>query len=279
MDHIVSAEWLNDHLKDENLVILDATIPKVGGKLPAEELQDIRVPGARFFDLKGVFLNKESDLPNTMPTPEKFSEGCKSLGINSDSIVIVYDGHGVYSAPRVWYMFHVMGHNNIMVLDGGLPHWVASGYKPEVKVPDEAIKGKLEVSHQPHLICDSSLIDEIRKDDAYLILDARSEGRFYGTAPEPRTELRGGHIPGSKSLPYTAIMKDGKLLDKTLMIALFDEINPEKKRLVFSCGSGITACVIALGATIAGHPVEMVYDGSWSDWGRPSDLPVEASRS
>jgi thiosulfate/3-mercaptopyruvate sulfurtransferase len=279
MDHIVSAEWLNDHLNDENLIILDATIPKVGGKLPAEEFQDIRIPGAKFFDLKGVFIDKESDLPNTMPTPEQFVEGCRSLGIKSDSTVIVYDGHGVYCAPRVWYMFKVMGHHNIMVLDGGLPHWVASGYKTEVKAHEEVDKGNLEVTHQPHLICDSTLINEIRKDEDYLILDARSEGRFYGTAPEPRTELRGGHIPGSKSLPYTSIMKDGKLLDKKSMVAVYDEINPEKKRLVFSCGSGITACVIALGAAIADHPVEMVYDGSWSDWGRPSDLPVETSES
>ncbi|NNF33172.1 MAG: sulfurtransferase [Saprospiraceae bacterium] len=275
MDHIVSAEWLNDHLNDENLIILDATIPKVGGKLPAEELQDIRIPGARFFDLKGVFIDKESELPNTMPTPDKFAAGCKTLGIRGDSTVIVYDGHGIYSAPRVWYMFKVMGHENIMVLDGGLPHWVSSGYKTEVKTPEGEVKGDIEVNHQPHMICDSSLINEIRNDESYLILDARSEGRFNGTAPEPRKELRGGHIPGSKSLPFTSILKDGVLLDKRSMMALYDQINPEKKRLVFSCGSGITACVIALGAAIADHPVEMVYDGSWSDWGRPSELPVE----
>ena len=272
--NVVSCEWLNEHLNHQDLVILDATIPKVGGILPPETLNQVRIPGARYFHMKGSFTDLENELPNTMPSPSQFTEGVQSLGISNESIVIIYDGHGVYSSPRAWYMFLTMGHENVAVLDGGLPAWIKNGYPIEDKVADQTEKKQFNANFQSHNICDRDEVNSLRNNKEYLILDARSEGRFKGTSPEPRKDLRGGHIPGSGNLPYTKIIRDGLLLPKNEMAQLYDQLNPDRRKLIFSCGSGITACVIALGAAIAGHPVEKIYDGSWSDWGRPSDYPV-----
>ena len=136
MNEIVSVDWLNQHVKDENLILLDASFPKVGGK-ESSELDNISIPGARFFDLKGNFSDTSSSFPNTMPSEEQFERECKKLGINQDSTLIVFDNKGIYSSPRIWWMFKVMGHNKVAVLDGGLPEWIKKGYstcRREIKI-------------------------------------------------------------------------------------------------------------------------------------------------
>ena len=271
---LVSPQWLHSHLSDPDLVILDATIKKVGGIDAPENIRNLRIPGALLFDLKNVFIDLKSELPNTMPSPKKFEKGCEELGITSDSKVIVYDKHGIYSSPRAWWIFRTMGHHSVAVLNGGLPYWIESGFETEKITDIHVHKGGLSAVYNNERICDSQFVNQIRNHEDYLILDARSEGRFFGTEPEKRENLRGGHIPNSRSLPYSKIVNDGKMIGLNDLTKIYNQINPNKKKLVFSCGSGITACVIALGAELAGHSMGTVYDGSWSDWGMPSDLPV-----
>jgi thiosulfate/3-mercaptopyruvate sulfurtransferase len=272
---LVSPHWLHLNINNVNLVVLDATINKVGGIEPADELQGLKIMGGRFFDLKNEFSDQKADLPNTAPSPEQFEKACNLLGINKNSKIVIYDKHGIYSGPRAWWLFKTMGHDQVAVLDGGLPAWVKMGYETEADEVSLPLPGNFSASYNEEKFCDSSQVLKAKDDDNFLILDARSSGRFYGTSPEPRKNLRAGHIPNSVNLPYSRIVVNGTMLPPKELKKIFDELNPDHKKLIFLCGSGVTACVIALGATLAGHDATSVYDGSWSDWGRPSDLPVE----
>ena len=275
---LVTVDWLMNNMEDPSLVILDATIKKAGeeSKDKASDLKGIK--GALFLDMKKKFADVNNDLPNTMPTPEQYIEACKELGITNDSKIVIYDKHGIYSSPRAWWIFKTMGHKDIAVLNGGFPEWI----KNNGPVRNFKKKVKTSVAYntnvQNNLICDSSLVMIAKDNKSFLILDARSEGRFDGTSPEPRPELRGGHIPNSINLPYTRLIRDHKFLPQDELKYIYDKINPNRKNLIFSCGSGITACVLALGANIVGHSFGTVYDGSWSEWGLPSKLPVELKK-
>ena len=272
---ILSPAELHELIGNERLRILDATIPKVGGILPSEDIRGLRIQDAKFFDLKNVFVDPSNPLPNTMPDIELFNKGCRELGIKNDSIIVIYDQHGVYSSPRAWWMFRYMGHAEVFILNGGLPEWIKDGYPVEEMNQVIPKSSDYHANMEVEMICDKLFVDKIRKDENYLILDARSTGRFSGIDPEPRKDLRSGHIPNSKNLPYNTIIREGKYLHRDNLKEVYDNINPKGKSLVFTCGSGITACVIGLGAVAAGHGVGSVFDGSWSDWGQPSAFPVE----
>lgn len=269
---LVAVDWLFEHLENEFLLILDATIPKVGSKTSNIIEEKLQIKKAHFFDLND-FSDKNAALPNTMLTAEEFQKKAQQFGINKNHCIVVYDDLGIYSSPRVWWMFQLMGFENIAVLDGGFPEWKSKKYPVEKPTNYQLSKGNFISNFQLEKITFINDVIENLTSKKQLVLDARSEGRFLGTEPEPRKEVRSGHIPDSKSLPHSAILSGTKMKDAQELKTIFESKNIEKKPLIFSCGSGITASVLALGATIAGIKNHSVYDGSWTEWGL-SDAPI-----
>lgn len=264
----VSVKWLSQHIYAPNLIVLDASLKKNQANLnPAHS--DIQIKGARFFDLKNVFSNQDSALPNMMLSADLFSLECQRLGINKEDKIVVYDNLGIYSSPRVWWMFRLMGHENIVVLNGGLPAWLA------VNAPTEPItkpfstfkKGNFKANYQAHWIVNKSQVATNIDTQKALLVDARSRKRFLGKVAEPRENLRSGHIPKALNIPFKQVLQDGFLQKKEALLDLVIALKLEKKSLIFSCGSGITACIVLLALdTVIDHP-KALYDGSWSEWG------------
>ncbi len=270
----VSIQWLAENLENENLVLLDASLPKPMTKAEDNPFADIQIPGSRFFDIDNAFSDTSFDLPHMMPSEADFTRETRKLGIDRNSKVVIYDNLGVYSSPRAWWMFQAMGHDDVSVLDGGLPEWVEARLPTEAKGKSPNSEGDFEANPRPGFFWNSNEVLEAIDDPEVLVLDARSKGRFEGIEPEPRAGLRGGHIPGSLSLPFPEVIRGNKMLAKEELKKQFDKMEVSNQQLVFSCGSGLTACIIALAAAIAGFDWLSVYDGSWSEWGQPGDLPV-----
>lgn len=274
MHPIVSTDWLLEHLNDANLIILDASMPsKLAKNKPVSITQ--RIPGARFFDLKHTFSDQTSALPNTAPSPEVFTKGCQALGINKDSQIVIYDNLGIYTSPRARWLFLLMGHDNVAVLDGGLPAWMNSG-KPVEDVKEENYEpGNFKAHFQAERVKNAQQVLDHLNDPNALVLDARSEGRFTAATPEPRIGVKGGHMPNAKSLPYGNVLKDGHYKSKAALKEIFEALEVGDQELTFSCGSGITACVIMLASELAVDNPKAVYDGSWSEWGQDTaSFPV-----
>lgn len=257
---IVSVDWLHEHLNDENLVILDARFISD----PSESIEII--PGARWFDLKGNFSDQTSEFPNTFPSTEQFISEARKLGINRDSFIIVYDEKGYYTSARVWWMFKVMGHENVAVLDGGLPAWMEKKYRTEgtFSIPNNL--GNFEAYPDLNRVKNIQFIEENIESKNYQVVDARSAGRFNGTQEEPRKGLRNGSIPNSQNLPYTDLLDGTKMKSKEELSRIFNNLNLDDRPVVFSCGSGVTACILLLGAVIIKEKDYFVYDGSWTEW-------------
>jgi len=271
---IVSVDWLYQNLENENLIILDGTIPKVTVKSDVH-LKDEQIKGTRFFDIKKVFSDQNATYPNTILSEEDFQKRAQALGINNDSCIVVYDKHGLYSAPRVWWLFKTFGFDNIAVLNGGLPGWKKQGYEVVKFDGNKYEKGDFIADFKSNKVCYTNDVLEFMKDKSVCHVDARGASRFYPTEPEPRPEVRSGHIPNSKNLPYTTLQENGTMKDVKDLEKMFSTINPEEKSFVFSCGSGVTACILALGLELTGKSEYMIYDGSWSEWGRRVELPIE----
>lgn len=263
---IVSAKWLYENLNSENLILLDATIKKVldSNYLPSEEW----IPSTRYFDLKGKFSDTKSKFPTTLPSAEHFEREARILGINQDSTIIIYDTKGIYSSARVWWLFKTFGFENVAVLDGGFPEWRRLNYQTVSSLPISNWNiGNFIANYQPDNMCFFNDITEISTDNNHLILDARSEKRFKGIVSEPREGLRSGTIPNSKNLPYTDLLNGYCLKSKEEIKTIFNTFKIEDKSLTFSCGSGITACILALAADIIDYKKITVYDGSWTEYG------------
>lgn len=273
---LVSVDWLEKHLNDENLIILDATLPKVTWKTSEDlENEKSQIKGARFFDIKKVFSKADATFPNTILSSKEFEVKAQNLGINSNSCIIVYDDLGIYSSPRVWWLFQLMGFNNIAVLNGGFPEWNSKKYPIEKPQKNQFLKGNFKSNF---LSIKVKLLNEILDsldDKSKIIADARSKGRFLGTTPEPRVGVKSGRIPNSVNIPYTEIIENGKMISNENLKSVFDNVNPNQKDFIFSCGTGITASVLALGAELIGCKNYSVYDGSWTEWGSINDLPIE----
>ena len=271
---LVSVHWLMQNLDASNLVLLDATIDKVtANEIPSEFSVKIQIKNARFLDLKNKFSDTASDLPNTMLSPKEFEEAAKQLGIDKNSAIVVYDDLGIYSSPRVWWMFKAMGHHNIAVLDGGLPEWIKAGLPIEKASQYRGKIGNFTSDYNKNYMSDRSEILMAIKNENLSVLDARSINRFNGTEIEPREGLRSGHIPNSINLPYTELIEQGKMKPKEILKTTFSNLEIEDSKLIFSCGSGITACILALGAELLGLQHKSVYDGSWTEWGSlPNDI-------
>lgn len=265
IENRVSVEWLYNHLQEENLLIFDATISKVIGTVSA--LSKRKIIGAQFFDIKKKFSSINAPFPNTIPTTEQFETSVQQLGVNNDSVIIIYDDHGIYSSARAWWLLKTFGFNNVAILDGGLPEWKAKGYPLEKKTTNNAIKkGNFKPIYNPNNVVYIESLDTISKDKNFKIIDARSSDRFNCIVKEPRAGLRSGTIPSSSNLPFNQVLNGNILKPKAELQVVFNALAKENQHLVFSCGSGITASVLALAATVAGYN-NSVYDGSWTEYG------------
>lgn len=271
---LVSVDWLYENFSNPNLIILDATIPKIQGN-SENTFKDTQIKNAVFFDLKNAFSDVNAPFPNTVPNASTFEKEAQGLGVNNDSCIVVYDNYGIYSSPRVWWLFQLMGFKNIAVLNGGLPEWIAKKYPTEKPRNNQLSTGNFKANYQPQKISFTGDVLKNIETEMSLVVDARSKGRFFATEPEPRKDMKGGHIPKSKSLPHTEIVIDNFMISDNNLRNIYNQLNPNQLPLIFSCGSGITASVLALGAEIAGVKNYSVYDGSWTEWASTPNLPIE----
>jgi len=262
---IVSVQWLAENLAAENLILFDASMKPIVPVPNAVPEMPAYLPGSLRFDFDDVLCDHNTSLPHMMPSPEYFADEMQKLGVNNDSAIVVYDKVGIYSSPRAWWMFRAMGHDQVAVLDGGLPAWIQAGYEtvPTLATP----KGRGDFASQPQggLFVDSKYVTQALTDSAFSVIDARSAGRFTGQEPEPRVGLRSGHMPNAVNIPYTNVLENGLMSSKSYLRSIFEQY--KDKKMIFSCGSGVTACVLALAAEQAGYQDLTVYDGSWSEWG------------
>jgi thiosulfate/3-mercaptopyruvate sulfurtransferase len=258
-----------------NLIILDASIPPVGKMhQPEKQWPEFSIPNAQRFDLNKNFSDLSNSLPHTMPNTSQFKQQANVLGITNDAQIIIYDDQGLFSAARAWYMFRSMGHKNVAVLDGGLPTWLESGFPVSSAKSFLSQVGNFIPKFCKEYFCNSQDIYKQLDSDENVIVDARANNRFEGKVAEPRKGIRSGHIPNSVNLPFSDLLKNGVLLPKNILEEKFKKINSQDKPMIMSCGSGVTACVLALTADICGYQQLKVYDGSWTDWGADFDLPI-----
>ncbi|MCM2414954.1 sulfurtransferase [Streptomyces sp. RKAG290] len=265
---LVDPAWLAERLGAPGLLVLDASVG-------AHRDSGQRIPGARPFDIDGALSDHTVPLPHAMPGADRFTEEMRSLGLHAGDTVVVYDGAGVYSSARAWWMLRAMGFDRAAVLDGGLPGWSGAGLPLESGAPTAAAeRGDFTAAPRAGLIVGADEVADALADPACAVFDARTRERFLGTAPEPRAGLRGGHMPGAVSLPFGEIQREGRMRPAGELRDAFAARADGRERLFFSCGSGVTACVLTLGAELAGYRELAVYDGSWSEWGMPSERPV-----
>ncbi len=273
---LVSTEWLGAHLSDPDLRIIDASwyLPQMERDARAE--YDLcHIPGARFVDIDDL-SDERSELPHMAPPVEKFTSRMRSLGIGDGHQVVVYDGAGLFSAARVWWLFRLMGNNDAAVLDGGFPKWRAEN-RPVEDTPPVSRERNMTAQRRAHLVKDAAQIAAVVERGGAQIADARAPERFRGEAPEPRPGLRKGHIPGARNVPFATLLNpDGTMKNESGLRAAFEGAGIElTKPIVTSCGSGVTAAVLSLALERLGHRDHALYDGSWAEWGMREDLDIE----
>ena len=273
-DPIVSTNWLAEHIDDSSIVVLDASWHMPAAKRnAAEDYAAGHIPGAVFFDIDQV-SDHTTALPHMLPQPAEFAVAARRLGVSASSTVVVYDSLGLFSAPRVWWTFRAMGHDRVFVLDGGLPRWTAEGRPIETgwqSPPHGDFKARL----RPERVRDLQHVSTALADTGWQVVDARPASRFTGETPEPRAGLRSGHMPGATNLPFGALLADGTLAPTERLAEVFASNGIDlAKPTIATCGSGVSAAVIAIAMARVGHGDVAIYDGSWSEWGARAETAV-----
>lgn len=271
---VIDADWLEQKIGTPGLSIVDASWYLPTQKRDARaEYQGAHIPGAVFFD-QDMAVDPDATLPHALPSPSMFARYAGSMGISADDTIVVYDGPGFQSAPRVWWMFRIMGVYQVYILDGGFDRWKAAG-RPVTAEPTKTAAGVFYADFDASKVVSLAEMRKIVDTGSAQIADARSAGRFEGVDPEPRPGLRSGHMPGARNVPSSTLSEDGELLPLDRLRARLEAAGLDlSKPIVTSCGSGVTAAVITLALQSLGHGDNRLYDGSWAEWGSLQDTPV-----
>ena len=274
-DPLVSTAWLAERLGSDDIRVIDATWFMPGeGRRGDEAYSAGHIPGAVFFDIDTI-SDRATDLPHMLPAPDAFAEAAGALGLRRDLIQVVYDGQGIFSAPRVWWTLRIMGFPEVYVLDGGLPKWRAEGRPIESLLPN-VTPTTIEPAFDPSLVRDLAAVQAVIDRHDAQIVDARAGPRFRGEVPEPREGLRSGHMPGARNVPWNGLINaDGAMKSADDIRAAFGAAGVDlDKPIVTTCGSGVSASLLALALARLGREDVAVYDGSWTEWGGRADTPV-----
>ncbi|WNJ17440.1 sulfurtransferase [Pontibacter sp. G13] len=266
IEPLVSPQWLKDNLNNSNLIILDASVIDNQAGITSEYTHQ-KIEGAQHVDLKHSFSDTESPFPNTFPSEAQFQMECRSLGIHDSSRIIVYDNLGIYTSPRIWWMFRAMGHKKVHVLNGGLPNWIRQGFDTVEHFGSKDKPGNFRARLQAGRVKSINDIRSNLSQEQYIVVDARNEQRFKGMIHEPRAGLRSGNIPKSINIPYNHVLKDGRYKSHKELKRIFEDAGVDERPIAFSCGSGVTACILLLAAEMVLSNDTSVYDGSWTEYG------------
>jgi thiosulfate/3-mercaptopyruvate sulfurtransferase len=276
MKPLVTTAWLAGRLRDPGVVIVDATLPPVGVTPPVDTRARYfaqHIPGAVFFDIE-EFSDRSSPLPHMLPAPEVSSRSFSALGIGDEMDIIIYEQEGVFSGPRAWWMLKSFGAGNVYLLDGGLRGWIAAGL-PTESGDVHRVPASFHATLDQDAVKDFSQMQEMIAAHGQ-ILDARSAGRFGGSLPEPRPGISSGHMPGATSIPFTELVEEGRLKSTEELRQIFAAKGVDLEQpITTTCGSGVTAAVIALGLEVAGAKQVSLYDGSWAEYGAHREAVIE----